>query len=112
VAADTVIIGTDLDPQGDGGAAWWDVYITKDATGIENVASVGTAVYPTVSNGAFTVVTPLAATVRLIDINGRTLAKYAAESKTVIRTNVPSGLYLVAIESEGKTVTHKIIIRK
>jgi hypothetical protein len=112
VAADTLIIGKDLDPNGDGSAAWWDVYITKDATGIENVNTAETAVYPSISDGAFTVVTPSAATDRLIDLSGRTLAKYAAEGKTVIRTNVPSGLYLVAIESEGKTVTHKIIIRK
>ncbi|MDR2692450.1 MAG: FixH family protein, partial [Dysgonamonadaceae bacterium] len=112
VAADTLITGTDLDPQGDGSAAWWDVYITKDATGIENVNTAGTAVYPSVSGGAFTVITPSAATVRLIDISGRTRAKYAAEGKTLIRTDAPSGLYLVAIESEAGTSIHKIIIRR
>ncbi|MDR2140024.1 MAG: FixH family protein [Tannerella sp.] len=112
-AADTLIIGKDLDPQGNGSAAWWDVYVAKDeADGVESVAHGETAVYPTVSDGAFTVVTPSRATVRLMDMNGRILATYASGGRTVIRTNVPSGWYIVAIESETETVTRKIIIRK
>ncbi|MDR0748876.1 MAG: FixH family protein [Tannerellaceae bacterium] len=110
--ADTLIAGADLDPQGDGSTAWWDVYITKDVTGIENVTSGGTVVYPTLSNGEITVASAAAATVKIIDFNGRTLASYHSDGNITVRPNVGNGLYLVAVESNGKLSTHKIIVRK
>ena len=112
VEADTLIAGADIDPQGNGSTAWWDVYITKDPTGGETVERGATALYPTVSNGTFTVVTPPAATIRLIDTNGRIQATYASGGKTVIRAHVPQGWYIVTIESEAKTSVHKIYIRQ
>jgi hypothetical protein len=111
VVADTLILGKDLDSQGDGSTAWWEVYITKEETGIENVA-LGTAVYPTLSGGEITVETATEATVRVIDLNGRTLASYHSSGHLTIRPKVGNGLYFVVVDRKGQLSTHKIMVRK
>jgi hypothetical protein len=114
-AADTLIAGSDIDEQGDGSTAWWDVIIApQSGSNVRNVADSKTRIYPTVSNGEFTVVTPTAATVSLTDVSGRTLvtARSNGAVPSVIRTDVPAGLYLVAIKSEATVSVHKILIRK
>ena len=113
VAADTLIYGSDLDPQGNGSTAWWDVDITKNKTGAETVERGKTAVYPTVSDGNFTVRVPAAAKARLVDIAGATLdARTLPAGENAVSVEVPDGLYILSIESEGKVSTHKITIRK
>ena len=113
VAADTLIAGTDLDPQGNGSTAYWDVYITKDPTGVETVEYDGTAVHPGISGGNFTVRAPAAGEARLFGIAGNLFASYTLSAgDNAIRADVSDGVYILLIESEGKVFTYKIIVRK
>jgi hypothetical protein len=112
-----LIAGTDLDQYGDGSTLYWDVYLDSPDngtvyTGIKNTKSTGISVYPTLSQGEITIISPAEATVKVFDYTGKTIETYQSSGSRTISLNVPSGLYLVKVESAGETSVQKVIIRK
>ncbi|MDR0798323.1 MAG: choice-of-anchor J domain-containing protein, partial [Dysgonamonadaceae bacterium] len=86
-------------------------YTTGEGTGITN-PSLFSPVYPTVTKGDLTVNTSGEATVKIQDLSGRTLAKYASNGVLNLRLNFANGIYLVVIENEKSVSTHKVILQK
>ncbi|MDR1877439.1 MAG: FixH family protein [Flavobacteriaceae bacterium] len=111
---DNLIAGTDIDSNGNGSTLFWDILIDKNLaiTQIE-IPTIKTAVYPTVSQGEFTITSTAEAKVKIIDFAGRTVASYRiSEGSSNIRLDAVNGVYLVVVE-DGKTAsTHKIILRR
>jgi len=108
----TLIAGTDIDQNGDGSTLFWDVYLSTTTTGIKNATSNGISVYPTLSQGEITVVSPAGARIKVIDFTGQTIRFYQSSGSQTFNLNVPSGLYFVAVQNAGKNFVQKVIIKK
>jgi len=111
--ADTLIAGVDLNENGDNSTHYWDFYLeTMDTTGIKNIKQNGILVYPTLSQGEITIVSPAEARIKVIGLTGQTIGYYQSSGSKTIQMNAPSGLYFVLVESSGKIFTQKVIIKK
>jgi hypothetical protein len=111
--ADTLIAGVDLNENGDNSTHYWDFYLeTMDTTGIKNIKQNGILVYPTLSQGEITIVSPAEARIKVIGLTGQTIGYYQSSGSKTIQLNAPSGLYFVLVESSGKIFTQKVIIKK
>ena len=97
---------------GQSSSLYWDIFLGATITGLKDITLSGVSVYPTLSQGDITVVSPADATIKVIDFTGKTIESYQSSGSRTIHLNVPSGLYLVSVESSGKTFVQKIIIRK
>ena len=86
--------------------------VVDGATNLNNSISKGISVYPTFSQGEITIISPADATIKVLDYTGRTIESYQSSGSRTIRLNVPSGLYLINVESAGETTVKKVIIRK
>jgi hypothetical protein len=86
--------------------------VVESGTGFKDIASSGILVYPTLSHGEITVISPTEAKVKVIDFTGKTIESYQSAGSGTISLNVPSGLYLVSVESAGETSVYKVIIKK
>ncbi len=108
---DTLLKGVDLDPQGDNSTVFWDIYL-ENSNGIKDVKSDGILVYPTLSHGEITVVSPAEARIKVVELTGQTIGYYQSAGSKTIQLNVVPGLYFVSVESSGKTFTQKVIVNK
>jgi len=91
---------------------YWDIYLGNTTTGIKDITLTGVSVYPTLSQGDVTVVSPAEATIKIIDFTGKTIESFQSSGSRTIQLNVPSGIYLVSVEISGKTFVQKVVIRK
>jgi hypothetical protein len=87
-------------------------FTTIGGTAIEDVNAEKVSVYPTVSKGNLTITTSGKASVKVADISGRTLASYPSNGNLNIDLNYANGIYIIAVESNGKVSTHKVILQK
>ncbi|MDR3705124.1 MAG: T9SS type A sorting domain-containing protein [Paludibacteraceae bacterium] len=110
---DSLVAGTAIDEVGDGSTINWQFYLTT-STGIKEVANTadGILVYPTLSHGQITVVTPAAADIRVLDVNGSTLATYQSAGTKTINLGVPLGVYFVWVQNKGKVTVQKIFVNQ
>jgi hypothetical protein len=113
-AADTLIAGVDIDEDGNGSTHYWDIYLdsTTTTTGTKDVKSAGILVYPSISHGEITIVTPAEAKVKVVDLSGKILETHQLSESKTIYLNVKSGLYLVSVESSNWTFIQKVIVIK
>jgi hypothetical protein len=72
----------------------------------------GTAVYPTVTQGNIHVKTSGAATIKIMDPAGRTLATYSSTGEREIALNYAKGIYFILVESNKSISSHKVILQK
>jgi len=86
--------------------------VVESNLGIKNATISRISVYPTLSQGEITIISPAEATVKVFDYTGKTIETYQSSGSRTISLNVPSGLYLVKVESAGETSVQKVIIRK
>jgi hypothetical protein len=86
--------------------------VIDSSSGLKNTTTSSISVYPTLSQGEITVISPAEAKVKVIDFTGKTIESYQSSGSRTISLNVPSGLYLVFVESAGETTVKKVIIRK
>lgn len=108
-----LVAGTNIDSMGGSSTLWWDVYVNNSmSTGVTNITSNGISIYPTVSQGEINVISPSDAKIKILDLYGKTLAYYQSSGNITLNLNVTSGLYLVSVESAGKTSVKKVIINK
>ena len=96
---------------GQSSTLYWGIFLGT-TTGLKDKTLSGVSVYPTLSQGDVTVVSPTEATIKIIDFTGRAIDSYQSSGNRTIHLNVPSGLYLVSVECSGKTFVQKVIIRK
>jgi hypothetical protein len=87
-------------------------FTTVGGVGINDVNAGKVSVYPTVSNGQLTIVTPDKASVKVLDISGRTLAGYSSNGNLNIDLNYANGLYIIKVDNNGKVSSHKVILKK
>jgi len=97
---------------GESSTLYWDVFLGAITTGLKDITLRGISIYPTISQGDITVISPAEATIKVIDFTGKTIASYQSSGTRTIHLNVLSGLYLVSVESSGRTFVQKVIIRK
>lgn len=109
--ADTLIAGTVIDANGNGSTHYWDFYL-ESSTATKDIDSKGTSVYPTLTQGSITVVTPSKAVIIISDYTGRNIASYHSSGTETIQLDVPNGLYFVSVNSDDKTLVQKIIVKK
>jgi hypothetical protein len=110
---DTLVAGVDLNANGNNSAHYWDIYLDGGTkTGTKDVKSTGILVYPTLSHGEITIVTPAEARVKVLDLSAKILETYQSSGSKTIYLNVPSGLYFVSVESSNKTFIQKVIVIK
>ena len=108
-----LVAGTNMDALGNGSTLYWDFYLDSSMqTGIKDINSTGISVFPTLSNGDITIVSPVEATIKVLDLIGNTIDSYQSSGRKTIHLNVPSGLYFIAVQSSGKTTVQKVIIKK
>jgi hypothetical protein len=86
--------------------------VIDTSSGIKNTITSSISVYPTLSQGVITIISPAEATIKVLDYTGKTIETYQSSGSKTINLNVPSGLYLVNVESAGETSVQKVIIRK
>ena len=80
------------------------------ATGIGAINSVAIRVYPTITNGSFTVETDgKASMIRVFDINGMLISKQEATSAIETVTIAKAGLYFIKVECNGKISMVKVV---
>jgi len=108
----SLIAGTDMDAEGNGSTLYWDFYLDSTLTGMTEINSNGISVYPTLSNGEITIVSPAEARIKVIDLIGNTIESYLSYGNKTIYLNVSSGMYLISVQSAGKTFIQKVIIKK
>jgi hypothetical protein len=89
------------------GAITWEFTVT--ATAIRTADAV-TAVY--LNKGNLQVTTPAAATVKVQDLAGRTLASYQSTGELNRSLNYANGVYLIVIENGKAISTHKVVLQK
>jgi hypothetical protein len=77
-----------------------------------NAVKASSAVYPTLSKGAVTVNTAGNATVKVVDLTGKVLEKYASTGHLPINLNYANGLYLIVVENGEGVTTHKVVLQK
>lgn len=69
-------------------------------------------IYPNPNNGTFTLETANASSLKIFDMNGRIVyTSSVAKGKNEIQTKLSSGVYVVTSESNGKTVSEKMIVK-
>jgi len=108
----SLVAGTDMDAEGNGSTLYWDFYLDSTLTGMTEINSNGISVYPTLSNGEITIVSPAEARIKVIDLIGNTIESFQSSGSKTVDLNVQSGLYFISVESSGKTFIQKVIIRK
>jgi len=109
--ADTLVAGSNIDAEGNGSTHFWDVYLTGTTTGISDQKQ-HVQIYPTLSNGNITIDSPAEAQITVRNVVGKTIGNYHSDGNNTLQLDVPSGLYLVSVQSLGKTFTQKVIIQK
>ncbi|KAA6301825.1 MAG: hypothetical protein EZS26_001988 [Candidatus Ordinivivax streblomastigis] len=87
-------------------------FTTVAGTGIEDIYAENVVVYPTVSKGNLTVTTPGNASVKVVDVSGRTLANYHSNGNLNIDLNYANGLYIIQVDDNGSVSSHKVILKK
>jgi hypothetical protein len=97
---------------GESSTLYWDIFLGASTTGLKDITFNGVSVYPTLSRGNITIVTPVEANIKVIDFTGKVINSFQSSGSRTISLNVQSGLYLVSVESSGKTFVQKVIIRK
>ncbi len=69
-------------------------------------------IYPNPSNGSFTIESKESTALKIFDMNGRIVyTSSLAKGKNEIQTKLSSGVYIVTSESNGKTVSEKLIVK-
>jgi len=86
--------------------------VVGSTTSLNNTTTSRISVYPTLSQGKITIISPEKATIKVLDYTGKTIETYQSSGSRTINLNVSSGLYLVYVESAGETSIQKVIIRK
>ncbi|MDD4684092.1 MAG: DUF2436 domain-containing protein [Bacteroidales bacterium] len=81
--------------------------------GLNDVATSSFGVYPNPASDFVTVADANGAEVRVVDMLGRTLISKVSKSnsETISTSNLESGMYMIQIIKDGKTSTHKLIVR-
>jgi hypothetical protein len=69
-------------------------------------------IYPTVSAGTLTITTEKAATVKVTDVTGRSLAAYKSNGNLDINLNYANGVYFIVIDESGVVSTQKVVLKK
>ena len=78
------------------------------ATGIEKINTNSGNVY--YANGALQVINyPSSATIAVYNLSGQNVFGYRPVSGK-INVNLPSGIYIIRVQSEGKSFSHKVIV--
>jgi len=108
----SLIAGTNMDAQGNGSTLYFDFYLDSALTAITDVSSNGISVYPTLSTGEITVVSPGEARINVMNLMGNTIQSCQSSGSKIIHLNVQPGIYFISVESSGKTVVQKVIIKK
>ena len=86
--------------------------VVDGTTSLNNTTTSRISVYPTLSQGEITIISPAEATIKVLDYTGKTIESYQSSGSRTIRLNVQPGLYLISVESVGETTVQKVIIRK
>lgn len=86
--------------------------LIDSSSGLKNTTTSSISVYPTLSQGEITVISPADATIKVLDYTGKTIESYQSSGSRTISLNIQSGLYLINVESAGETSVQKVIIRK
>jgi hypothetical protein len=86
-------------------------FTTVKGTGIADLNASQIAVYPTVSKGQVTVSTPAKATINVLTVTGVKQATYQSNGEQTITIDT-NGLYIIVVNSEGKTSSHKVLVKK
>jgi len=108
----TLVAGTDMDAQGNGSTHYLDFYLDSSIqTGITDINSTRISVYPTISQGEITILSPVEATIKVLDLIGNTISTCQSTGSKTIHLNVQSGIYFISVESLGKTFIQKVIIK-
>jgi hypothetical protein len=79
---------------------------------IHSIDASSSAVYPTLTKGIIHVKTAGKATIKLIDLSGKTLASYSSTGERSIDLNYANGIYFVVVENSKTVSTHKVILQK
>ena len=109
----SLVGGSAFDYQnGESSTLYWDIFLGASTTGLKDITFNGVSVYPTLSRGDITIDTPVEANIKVIDITGKVINTFQSSGSRTISLNVQSGLYLVSVESAGKTFVQKVIVRK
>lgn len=96
------------------GATWSAVTPPSTVLGVNQNEIEGLKVYPNpVTNGALyiTSVNDTAKEVSLFDLLGKQVVKTTVTDQAINVANLKGGVYLVKINTEGKTATRKLVIR-
>lgn len=93
---------------------WVDATTTVVALGVHQNEIAGLSISPNpVNNGIFYVTTDANAekTVAIFDILGKQVLKTTTSGSAINVSNLNSGIYMVRVTEEGKSVTKKLVIR-
>ncbi|MDR0547133.1 MAG: discoidin domain-containing protein, partial [Dysgonamonadaceae bacterium] len=88
--------------------ALWTVQHIESQNSIAAPDMDEVSVFPTITSGNITIKTPVAATVKIMDIFGRRLDSYVSQGLLTVHLDYPSGIYLLLIDI-GKIITRKIV---
>ncbi|MDR0505290.1 MAG: discoidin domain-containing protein [Dysgonamonadaceae bacterium] len=72
----------------------------------------GIKIFPALSNGTVTVITPEDSIIKVLNLSGQTLDAYHSEGNLTINMNYPNGIYLISISAGDVNKTCKIVIQK
>jgi hypothetical protein len=86
-------------------------FTTMDEVKINSVNKFA-KVYPTLSNGNVTINTESNATVKVMDISGRSLDTYKSTGILNVGLNYANGVYFIHIENNGNNSVHKVILKR
>jgi hypothetical protein len=79
-----------------------------------NVVSIPTSnvqIYPNPSNGTVNVIVSENSVIKLMDVLGKVIDTYTVNGNSVLNFTQAAGLYFLQVESNGKTSTHKVVIK-
>ena len=86
----------------------YTIYFDVD-TWVEPHKGAGIAIYPTVSDSYFKVITPGAGIVTVHDITGKLVQQQNSESNEQSLTIQQAGIYFVTVDCDGVSKTFKVV---
>ena len=88
-----------------------DVKVTE-GVGVPTFTQNNVKIYPNPSNGLVNIEADNNAIVSIYDVTGRFISTHNIEARGTLTLTQSVGLYIVKIESNGTTSTHKLVITK
>ncbi|MDR2086173.1 MAG: T9SS type A sorting domain-containing protein [Dysgonamonadaceae bacterium] len=109
---DALVAGAD----GVESALSWKINVSKGGTGLQSIAGHSPVkVYPTISNGVFTVETATNADIDVFNLHGQRLQRHVASAGTPLPidlSNYGKGRYLISVKTgSGEVVNRKVIVK-